>query len=455
MAGPSKDLREEILTQNIWRLMATLSFPAIIAMSINGINAFVDALFVGRFLGQDALAAVSLAFPLMMITNGISAMIGVGASSLLSRAIGAGEEDIQRKSFGTTVALSLITSLILSAVAIYFARDLIRFLGGTGDILEMGTEYYQIMMIGAFFRIFAVAANMLIRAEGKIKEAMIMAIFSAVLNMILTPLFLGYFEWGIAGAAWATIFSMIAFTLFDLWYFLTRRTDYEISLTTFSLEKKLLRPILAVGVSAMMLQIMFFLQQAVVFKSLAHYGDDWDLALMGACYRVLLLTLFPSFGIAQAMQPVVGINYGAQVYDRVKKAYTIFSISSSIIMILCWVFIMLYPRTILGWMLPDAIFSTQDIFNYRLLMWPLPLFPVFFMGTTLYQAIGKAKEAGLFLVAREVILYVPMLLILPIFYSVKGIYLAGVPVNIIVFIGVIVMVTMEFRRWKKNAPKAI
>ena len=167
-----------------------------------------------------------------------------------------------------------------------------------------------------------------------------MTIISTLLNMVLTPLFLGYFEWGIAGAAWATIISMIVFTLFDLWYFLTRRTNYQISLRSFRLEKKMLRPILAVGVSAMMLQIMFFLQQAVVFKSLAHYGDDWDLALMGACYRVLLLTLFPSFGFAQAMQPVVGINYGARVFSRVKDAYKIFTLSSSILMTAGWAFIM-------------------------------------------------------------------------------------------------------------------
>ena len=187
---PENDLREEILTKNIWQLMAKLSLPAIIAMSINGINAFVDGLFVGQYLGQNALAAISLAFPLMMITNGISAMIGVGASSLLSRAIGAEDLDIQRKSFGTTLALSLIFSVILSAFGIYFARELISFLGGKGEILELGVVYYRIMMYGAFFRIFAVAANTLIRAEGKIKEAMVFSIIAAVLNIILNPIFI-------------------------------------------------------------------------------------------------------------------------------------------------------------------------------------------------------------------------------------------------------------------------
>ena len=182
--------------------------PAIIGMSINGINAFFDGLFVGQFLGQEALAAVSLAFPLMMVTNGFSAMIGVGASSLLSIAIGAGDVATQKKIFGTLTALSLICSVILGALGIIYAPTLIGFLGGTGEVLSLGVTYYRIMMIGAFFRIFAVAANMLIRAEGKIKEAMTFSIITALLNIVLNPIFIYYLDGGIAGAAWATVLAM-------------------------------------------------------------------------------------------------------------------------------------------------------------------------------------------------------------------------------------------------------
>ena len=145
---PKSELTQEILTDNVWKLLWRLSMPAIIGMSINGINAFVDGLYVGQFLGQEALAAVSLAFPLMMVTNGISAMIGVGSSSLLSIAIGAGNVDTQRKIFGTMTALSLITSVALSILGIIFAPQLIGFLGGTGEILTLGVIYYRIMMIG-------------------------------------------------------------------------------------------------------------------------------------------------------------------------------------------------------------------------------------------------------------------------------------------------------------------
>ncbi|MEZ4884745.1 MAG: MATE family efflux transporter [Chitinophagales bacterium] len=447
--APKNTLTHEIRTQSIWKLMIRLSAPAIIGMSVNGINAFVDAIFVGQFIGKEAVAAISLAFPLTMITNGFSAMIGVGASSLLSIAIGSDDETTQKKIFGTLTALSVIVSTVLSLLGIYFARDLIAFLGGKGEILEMGTLYYRITMIGAFFRIYAVAINMLIRAEGKIKEAMALSIVSTLLNMVLDPLFIIVFAWGIAGAAWATVAAMGVFTILGVLYFVRGHASYPISLTTFSLEKKLLRPILSIGTSAMMLQVMFFVQQAVVFKSLAYYGTDWDLAFMGSCYRIFLLVILPTMGFAQAMQPILGINFGAKDFQRVKQTFNVFAGSGTVFVLFLWAFILLFPEMILGWMLPDATLTPNDVFNFRIMLSTLPVLPIFLIGTTFFQSIGNAKSAGIVLISREVLLYIPFTLALPLWFGVDGIYYAGVPVNLIV-IGVVVwMIWREFGKWAR------
>ncbi len=193
------------------------------------------------------------------------------------------------------------------------------------------------------------------------------------------------------------------------------------------------QPILSVGISAMMLQIMFFVQQAVVFRSIAHYGSDWHIAFMGACYRITVLIILPTFGFAQAMQPVAGINFGAKAFDRVKATFKIFTKGSSTLLVIIWLFLMAFPEMVLRWMLPEATFSTTDIFNYRMMMVSLPVFPFFFMSNTLFQAIGAAKTAGYMLVAREIALFVPIVLILPYIYGVNGIYHAIVPVNTLVF----------------------
>ena len=441
-------LRDNILTDNLWRLMLTMSLPAIIAMSVNAINTFVDGLFVGQYVGQNALAAISLVLPLTMITNGISALVGMGASSLLSISIGSGDLDIQKKVLGTMTLLSVIFSVFLTILGWYFAPNLLAMMGGTGEIQELGVLYYRIILIGSFFRIYAVAANVLIRAEGKIKEAMIYSIITTLINIVLNPLFIVYFEMGVAGAAWSTVVAMVVFTIFDMWYFyVAKRTSYPIDLKRFSLEKKLLKPIFAVGVSAMTLQVMFFVQQLVVFRSLAYYGTDWDIAFMGACYRIFLIALVPGFGFAQAMQPIVGINYGANSYDRVKETFRIFTISYTVFLLLTWGFIMVYSRMSLGWMLPDATFSDQDILNFRMMMFSMPIFPYLMMTTTMFQSIGNAKLAGWATVGREIVLFIPIVLILPIWFKVPGIYATLIPVNIIMMLLSVWMVQREFKKW--------
>lgn len=447
----SSDLTQKILSSNIWRLVFTLSPPAVIGMSINAINAFVDGLFVGRFVGESALAAISLAFPLMMITNGFAAMIGVGGSSLLSIAIGKRDEDTQRKLFGMVSVLSLIVSLILSCLGIYFAEELIGFLGGTGDILSEGVIYYRIVMLGAVFRIFAVGVNMLIRAEGKVTEAMTLGIVATLINLILDPIFIYVLDWGIAGAAWATVAAMAVFSLLGILYYVMGRASYPVSMTYFKLEASLLKPMLAIGVSAMMMQIMFFLQQVLVFKSLASYGSDRDIAIMGVCYRIFLMGIFPSFGLAQAMQPVVGINFGAKKFSRVRESLLKFSLSGILLLGIIWIFILLYPATILGWMMPDTALFPQDMFNLRMMMLTMPLLPVLFMGSTFFQSINEARKAGILLVLREILLFAPAVLLVPLWFGVDGIYYAFIPVNLIATWVILWMVWGQFGNWKDSS----
>lgn len=443
-------LREEIRRRSIWSLMLHLTPVAVLAMSINSINTFVDALFIGQFLGEQALAAVSLAFPLSFITNSLAAMIGVGGSSLLSISIGAKEVDKQQKIFGTVSILSVVVAIILTIVGWLLAPYMIAAIGGAGEILDLAVTYYRILILGSFVQIFAVAANFLIRAEGRIKQAMIIAMVSMIANMILNPLFIGYLEMGIGGAAYATILSMILFALLDSWYFFTKRTSYKVDLSYFKLESDLVRPILAVGVSAMMLQLMFVVQQIVVFKMIDIYGDDWDIAFMGACYRVLILMLVPGFGFSSAMQPVSGINFGARDYARVKRAFWTFSLGSTSLTTILLIIMELFPHQILGLMLPDATFSSTDIFNFRIMMAPGFMFSFFFMGIILYQSIGQARVAGIVMVLRELIFFIPFVIIFPMWWGITGIYAVPLLQNGIVLLISAYLVYSTFKKWDKD-----
>ncbi len=443
----NNELRQEILSQSIWSLMLKFSLPAIIAMSINSLNTFVDALFIGQYVGQEALAAVSLAFPLTMLTNACAAMVSVGGSSLLSIAIGANQVDIQEKIFGSTTIISVVVSLALMTFGLVYAEELIQLMGGSGNLVTIGALYYRIMMMGAFVRIYGLVLNTLIRAEGKMNEAMSYLIAATILNIILNPIFIVVLDWGVEGAAWSTIVAMLVLTITGLVYFLRRRANYRIDMSYWRLESHIVKPILSVGVSAMMMQIMFLVQQIFVFRSIAHYGSDWHIAFMGACYRIMIFMVMPIFGFSQALQPIVGINFGGDQLARVKEAFVLFAKISTAMLFVFWVLELMFPEIILSWMLPDATFSANDIFNFRIQMLSYIVFPFFLMGVTMFQSIGRARIAGFMLVARELAIFVPIVLLLPLMYGVNGIYYTMLPVNLIVFFAAAWLIRSEFKKW--------
>ncbi len=423
--GPAPDLSQRIQQDGLWRLMWKLSIPGLLGMSVNAINNFMDALFVGRMIGEDAFAAISLAFPIMFVVSSFTAMTGQGSSSLLSRAIGAKDLVQQEKIYSNLVALNLMITSLLMLAGWIFARKLIAFMGGQGQVLEYGTQYFRIIVLGSFFRSYAIGTNMLIRAEGNMKHAMLFAALAAGLNICLNPLFIGPLGLGIKGAGWATVVSMVFYGLLNLWYFTKGKVSFPIKPFVLSLDKPIIKEVMSVGVSAMALQAMFFVQQAVVFKSVAHYGNDTEIALMGAVYRIFLLLVIPLVGMMQALQAVVGINYGAKLYGRVKKALGVFTFSSTLLLTCVWLFMELWPRLILGLLLPKVAFDAHQIFLFRVAIAAIPLTALLFAGISFFQALGDGLKATVLLVSRQVGLFVPVTLLLPLWWGLEGIFYAA------------------------------
>lgn len=443
-------LTQDILHGDMWSLLRRFSLPAIIGMSINGINAFADGLIVGQYVGEAAVAAISLAFPLTFITAGLSAAIGVGGSSLLSQAIGADDAPTQKSILGTAAGLSMIASILLMCICIPLAEEMIGFLGGKGEIQRLGALYYRITLFGAFFRIHAVAVNMLIRAEGKVNIAMFMSMGTAVLNILLNILFMGVLDMGIAGAAWATVLAMVIFTIMGYTYFALGSANYDVEPWSIRVNAPYTKKLLGIGISAAMLQIMFFLQQSVVFLLIKKYGNDWHIAFMGTSIRTLMLMLFPSFGFAIAYQPIAGINFGAKNIDRVGDGFKKFVYTSTASIIIPWILVMIYSEMVIGWMLPDAALTSTDIFNFRMMISTIWIIPSFFMGTTLFQATGEAKSAGMLTIARDLLIFIPFSILLPEFFGVDGLYYARIPTNLMMLVIVVLVVNRKFRKWRAD-----
>ena len=239
--------KQMILTENLWKVMWQLSWPAVIAMVLYGLNSVFDAIFVGRFVGETALAGVSLAYPLSQITLGIGSLIGVGAGSALSIALGANDDNTQKKLMGNVNYLSIVICVIYMIGALFFATTLVRVMGGVGEPLELGKAYFQITVIGSIFWIHGLALNMIVRAEGKMKSAAIMMGVGLIVNIIANYILIVIFEMGVVGAAWGTNLGMFVYTISGYLYFTKGRASFEAHPFRISRDKKIVKSIVSMG----------------------------------------------------------------------------------------------------------------------------------------------------------------------------------------------------------------
>lgn len=436
--------KQFILTGGLWKVMAQLSWPAVVAMVLYGFNAVLDAIFVGQFVNDTALAGVSLAYPLSQISTAFGSLIGVGAGSVLSIAIGAKDMKTQQNLLGVVNRLSVICAILYMALAFAFAEPLIAMMGGTGEALGYGVRYFRSCTMGAFFWIYGLAGNMIIRAEGRMKTAAWMMGVGLVVNAIFNYIFMVPLNMGVEGAAWGTNVGMFVYTLLGWLYFGRGKATFEAKLLSLRGDRKITTSVLRLGMSSLIMSIMSLVQGVVVFNALARYGTTADIAFYGVIYRVFQFLLTPIFGLMRALQPVIGINYGAQRYDRVIRSYKIFAVAALLLTLPFWIVSLVAPGSILGMMLKDQAFTGAQFLHFRVYMAILPALSFIFMAMTLFPSVDKGKPAMIIGMARQFVFYIPVMLLLPRFIGVGGVYYGSLAIDAIIVLWTMLLVRKEF-----------
>jgi putative MATE family efflux protein len=417
------DTREEILTLGIWQLFKKLAIPAIIGMLMYAIYIFIDAIFVGQWVGPNGLAAITVVYPLTLVNLAIASFMGVGSASILSRAIGAKDKETVDKILGNNTLFVLLFSMIYAAIGFLFAEQLIGFMGASDEILNFGVAYFKIVVMGSFFINFIGSSIMLIEAEGRPKAAMIIITCGSVFNIILDPIFIRVLDMGISGAAIATVLAMVFTCIISFMFFI--RSDGELKFTKkgFRFSPQLMKELAPVGASGMFMQLLVVTEQIMIFKSIVAYnGGPRELAIIGATLNMLSFALIPMFGITQGMQPVIGINYGAKEYARVKETFKKFLMAATFISTVIWIIFMTIPDKIIGIYLTDPSLVDSGTNIFRIVMVVFFLQGMIFLPATLFQSMGKGGKAGLLLLIRQVVLFVPLIIILPILMGLDGVW---------------------------------
>ncbi len=300
-----QDSRSQLLNGNVFKTMLSLSVPAILGMVVIGLYNFMDAVFVGRMVGPEAMTAVKVSYPFTLLNSGIATLIGTGSASVLSRAVGRKDQGTVNQIMGNLIALIVLLSLIITAVGEIFTTGLLSLSGAKGEILAQAEKYLKVVFIGSLFVNFAQSANMVMRGEGKLKIAMGIMAAGALLNIALDPLLISLIgkENGVLGAAWATVISQVLQACFTLWYF--RKKSENVKIHKIKIHGNLVGPVLGVGVSAMLMQVMTMVQQTIMYNTVERWGGGSWQTVLGACLSLQSFAFIPLWGISQGFQPAI------------------------------------------------------------------------------------------------------------------------------------------------------
>ena len=432
----AKVVSEQLGSEPIAKLLVKQAVPASIGILVMSLNILVDSIFVGNWIGSIAIAAINVVLPVSFFIGALGMAIGIGGASVLSRALGADKKEKALKTFGNQITLSILVTVSMVLLGLFYADSLIPAFGGKGAIFDYAKIYYVIVLYGVPFLALSMMGNAVIRAEGKPKFAMVAMIIPSVANLFMDYVFIYIFDWGMHGAAWATTFAYIFSFSYILYFFLSKNSELKISFAHFGLDKGILKEISALGFVTLSRQAVVSIIYLLLNNILFNLGGEASVTVYAIIGRMLMFALFPVFGITQGFLPIAGYNYGAQKYDRVKKSIAIAIKYASLLATMVFIGLFLFPTEIASLFLgkPDnATVQELAINTYVLEHMPnamrwvfaaTPIIALQLIGAAYFQAIGKVVPALLLALSRQGFFLIPLVLVLPEFFGELGVWIS-------------------------------
>jgi putative MATE family efflux protein len=419
-------------TEKIGKLLASQSIPAAIGFMVMSLNMVVDTIFVGKYIGKMGIGAISIVMPISFLMSSVGMAIGIGGSSMVSRAFGAKDNDRAQLVFNNQISLTLLSITILFLLGFFLQSPILAIFGAKGELLAPTSTYYFITLLGIPFLSLAMMANNNLRAEGKPRIAMTVLLIPSVVNIVLDYIFIVRLDMGMAGAGWATTLAYVLTGTFMIYYYTSGKTELRVDLKKFKLKADLVKEIIALGSVSIFRQGSISLLTIVLNQSLFHYGQlnglggETAISIYAIPNRIAMFAFFPLIGIAQGFVPIAGYNYGARHYDRVREAVKL-SITWGLL-----IAIILSALLLLGADSIPSIFTAKeeiDILTHA----PKAIFLIFMaspvvifqlIGSSYFQAVGRATPALLLTLSKQLFFLTPLVLILPVFYGFDGIWYA-------------------------------
>lgn len=440
-------------TESIGKLLMQYAVPAIIAMTASSLYNMVDSIFIGHGVGTMALSALALTFPLMNLGAAFGALVGVGAATLISVKLGQKDYDTAQRVLGNVFVLNILLGLAFTVIVFPFLNPILYFFGGSDETVEYARQFMEIILLGNVVTHLYLGLNAVLRASGHPKQAMYATIATVAINTILAPIFIFMFDWGIRGAAIATVSAQVIALLWQLKQFNNANELLHFRRGIFRLKRKIVFDSLAIGMSPFLMNLAACLIVILINQGLKKYGGDLAIGAFGIVNRLVFIVVMIVMGLNQGMQPIAGYNFGAKLYDRVNKVLKLTIIYATCVTTFGFLVGMLAPNLVVGIFTSDAELTELSATGLRITVMFFPIIGFQMVTSNFFQSIGMAGKAIFLSLTRQmlILLLLPCLLILPHFFGVAGVWYSMPVSDLLASLIALVMLVYQFRKFKTAA----
>ncbi len=409
-------------TDNIWHLLLLYAIPSVIAMTASSLYNIIDSIFIGQGVGALAISGLAITFPLMNLSAAFGSLVGVGASTLISLRLGQKDYSSANSILGNVFVLNTIFGLIYTVIVLLFLDPILFFFGASNDTIPYAREYMIVISLGNVITHLYFGLNAMLRATGNPKKSMYTTICSVIINIILAPVFIYGFGWGIRGAALATIIAQTSMLIWQIKIFSNKGSFIHLQKGIFKLKRRIVSDSLSIGMAPFMMNAAACVIIVLINKGLVKYGSDLHVGAYGIINRMAFLFGMIVMGLNQGMQPIAGYNFGAKQIGRVNKVLKYTIVMATGVMTVGFLISELFPHVVASIFTKDQTLIDLAVPGLRIVFMSFPIIGFQMVTSNLFQSIGMAKQAIFMSLSRQVIFLLPCLLILPQFLGVKGVW---------------------------------
>lgn len=440
------DQKSDFSTGKIFPMILKFSIPAAVSLLITAVYNIVDRIFIGNFNGSTALAALSICFPLSFMMIAFGLMCSAGGSTLFTLFRGEGAEEKAQKAFGSAFLLVIVFEILLMVVLLVFSNSFLKLFGVTDTTYSLAQGYYRIVALGCVFQGLTLLMCDFVRVSGKPVLGMCVTALGAVINIILDAFFVGVFQWGVFGAALATVIGQIASAALGLFLLISKRTLVAVKRETFCLDQEISMQVIGCGFAFWIAQMAMGFIALVYNGQLGRYGGDVAISVYAVISSVMTFVLMPASGISQGIQPLLGYNYSLKNGKRVKAVFLQSAGLSVGITAVIWAAAELFPAAIIGLFGGGEELLEIGVLALRCNFIFAPVLGFVMLATTFFQSVGKPMASSVITLIRQVLALVPFIYILPVFLGTMGIFWAQ-PISDLLAMGLsLLLILSEFRK---------